>query len=60
MLSNSDTPAVRELYLAFRIDRVVATRSVNSKRDRRGHVHEVVVRNFDTAAHPRVSPARSS
>lgn len=46
MLSNSDTPAVRELYGSFRIDEVSAARSVNSKADRRGKVSEVVIRNY--------------
>jgi len=46
MLSNSDTPAVRDLYRAFRIDRVAAARSVNSNPQRRGKVSEVVVRSF--------------
>jgi DNA adenine methylase len=47
MLSNSDTPAVRRLYAPFRIDRVLASRSINSRGDRRGKVGEVVVRNYD-------------
>jgi DNA adenine methylase len=46
MLSNSDTPAVRELYRGFRIDTVLASRSINSRKDRRGKVGEVVVRNY--------------
>ena len=46
MLSNSDTPAVRSLYARFRIDRVMASRSINSKITRRGKVGEVVVRSF--------------
>jgi DNA adenine methylase len=46
MLSNSDTPAVRELYGAFRIDAVLASRSINSRADKRGKVGEVVVRNY--------------
>ena len=46
VLSNSDTPAVRELYGRFRIDRVLAMRSVNSKVSGRGKVGEVVVRSF--------------
>jgi DNA adenine methylase len=47
MLSNSDTPIARDLYRGFQIDRVAATRSINSNPDRRGKVSEVVVRNFD-------------
>jgi DNA adenine methylase len=46
MLSNSDTPAVRELYRGFRIEIVLAGRSINSKGALRGKVAEVVVRNF--------------
>jgi DNA adenine methylase len=46
MLSNSDTPAVRDLYAGFRIDEVFASRSVNSDGTRRGKVAEVVVRNY--------------
>jgi DNA adenine methylase len=46
MLSNSDTPAVRDLYAAFRIDVVLASRSINSRADKRGKVGEVVVRNY--------------
>jgi DNA adenine methylase len=46
MLSNSDTPAVRDLYAGFQIDEVYAARSVNSNAARRGKVAEVVVRNY--------------
>jgi DNA adenine methylase len=46
MLSNSDTPAVRELYAAYRIDTVTASRSINSRAKGRGKVREVVVRNY--------------
>lgn len=45
MLSNSDTPAIRELYAGFRIDDVLASRSINSNAARRGKVGEVVVRS---------------
>ena len=46
LLSNSETPLVRELYRGFRIETVYATRLVNSRADRRGKVPEVLVRNF--------------
>jgi DNA adenine methylase len=38
--------AVRDLYAAFRIDVVLASRSINSRADKRGKVGEVVVRNY--------------
>ena len=44
MLSNSDTPFIRELYEGFRIDTVWAGRPINSRGDRRGKVAEVIVR----------------
>lgn len=46
MLSNSDTPFVRQLYADFRIDVVYAARSVNSNASRRGKLPEVVVRSY--------------
>jgi DNA adenine methylase len=46
MLSNSDTPIVRELYADFDIQVVQAARAVNSKGDKRGKVNEVVVRSW--------------
>ena len=46
MLSNSDTPAVRELYASYRIETVTASRSINSRATHRGKVREVVVRNY--------------
>jgi DNA adenine methylase len=58
MLSNSDTPEVRGLYAAFRIDRVVASRSVNSNPQRRGKVPEVVVRSYETVGSVEVEPAQ--
>jgi DNA adenine methylase len=47
MLSNSDCPFVRRLYRRFRICRVQARRSINSRADRRGEVHEAVVLNYE-------------
>ncbi len=46
MLSNSDTPLVRALYRAFRIETVSARRNINSARHKRGAVSEVVVLNY--------------
>lgn len=41
--SNSDTPAVRELYKDFMIRTVSARRSINSRGDKRGPVNEVLI-----------------
>lgn len=46
ILSNSDTPFVRELYADFDIHVVYASRSVNSNVAGRGKLREVVVRSF--------------
>ena len=46
MLSNSDTPSVRELYARFQIATVTAARSINSRANKRGKVREVVVTNY--------------
>lgn len=41
--SNSDTPAIRELYKDFTIQTVQARRSINSRGDKRGPVNEVLI-----------------
>jgi len=46
LLSNSDTPEVRELFGKFTIDTVSARRNINSKGSGRGAVAEVLVRNY--------------
>lgn len=46
MLSNSDTPLIREIYSGFDIRRVFAARAINASASRRGKVSEVVVRNY--------------
>jgi len=46
MLSNSDTPLVRELYRDFRVETVIARRAINSARARRGPITELVVVNY--------------
>lgn len=43
VLSNSDTPLIRQLYRGFRVERVMARRAINSRADRRGKVGEVLV-----------------
>jgi len=43
VLSNSDTPFIRELYKDFRIDILQVRRAINSRADRRGPVAEVLV-----------------
>lgn len=46
MLSNSDTPLIRDLYKDFRIIPVQARRAVNCHGAKRGSVPEVVVLNY--------------
>jgi DNA adenine methylase len=46
MLSNSDTPFVRELYKGFQIDTVSASRSVSCKAHQRGKENELIIRNY--------------
>ncbi|GAB4475354.1 MAG: DNA adenine methylase [Anaerolineae bacterium] len=43
MLSNSDTPLVRELYAGFRIETIRAQRRINRDAARRGPIDEVLV-----------------
>lgn len=43
LLSNSDTPFVRELYAGFRVETVTARRAINSAKGKRGRVNEVLV-----------------
>ncbi len=46
LLSNSMTPLIQEIYAGFTLDKVFATRNINSRADRRGKISEVLVRNF--------------
>jgi len=46
MMSNSDTPLINELYRRFRIDKVFASRLINSRSDKRGKITELIIRNY--------------
>lgn len=47
MLSNSATEFIKEQYGAYNIQIVKAKRAINSNAAKRGHVDEVVVRNYE-------------
>lgn len=46
LLSNSDTQFIREQYADYTIETVQATRSINSKGDKRGAINEVLIYNY--------------
>jgi len=46
MLSNSDTPFIRELYKDYKINTVLATRMINCDGKNRGKINEVVITNY--------------
>lgn len=46
MLSNSDTPFVRELYKGYTIEIVEASRMVSCKAHQRGKENELIIRNY--------------
>lgn len=46
MLSNSDTPFIRDLYSDFCIQTVTARRAINCRAEGRGLVTELVIRNY--------------
>lgn len=46
MLSNSDTPFVRELYKGYTIEIVSASRMVSCKAHQRGKENELIIRNY--------------
>ncbi len=46
MMSNSDTPLVKELYKKFRQTEVLADRAVNCKVQGRGKITELVITNY--------------
>ena len=49
LLSNSDVPLARKLFRGFKVVTVEATRSINSKGDRRGKVNEILVQGLRSA-----------
>lgn len=46
MLSNSDTPFIRELYKGYDIQVVYARRAINCCAEKRGPISELVIRNY--------------
>lgn len=46
MLSNADTPLVRDLYRGFNVEPILVTRRVGGRTTRRGVATEVLVRNY--------------
>jgi DNA adenine methylase len=45
MVSNSDTPFIRQLYRGLDIEQVAASRAINSRADARGTVNELIITN---------------
>ena len=45
MLSNSDTPFIRDLYRGFKIEQIMAPRAISSKGNMRARVPEVLITN---------------
>lgn len=45
MVSNSDTPYIRDLYRGFHIERIEAPRAINSRSGGRGPVGELIITN---------------
>lgn len=48
MLSNSDTPFVRDLYKGYDIETVAASRMVSCKANQRGKENELIIRNYSS------------
>lgn len=49
MLSNSDTPFVRELYKGYTIEVVSASRFISCKANQRGKENELLIRNYKSS-----------
>lgn len=52
LLSNSDHPFIRELYKEYEIITIKAKRLINSNRNKRGEINEVLIRNYNKNAYP--------
>lgn len=52
LLSNSDTPVIRELYARYAIDVVYAPRNINSDTQGRGRIAELAIRNYGPTSTP--------
>lgn len=46
MVSNSNSAIIQELYRGFKVETVEASRSINSRADKRGPILELVIRNY--------------
>jgi DNA adenine methylase len=46
MLSNSNTNIIQELYRGFKVETVEASRTINSKAEKRGPILELIIRNY--------------
>ena len=46
MLSNSENDAIESLYKDFNVHRVLATRAINCKGNRRGRINELLITNY--------------
>lgn len=60
MLSQSDTPLVRELYRGYEMVQISARRSINSAADRRGPVRELAILSYERPATARTSTPRAA
>ena len=47
LLSNSDTPLIRDVYRDFHIHEIQANRAINSKPERRGKITELLIINYN-------------
>jgi DNA adenine methylase len=48
LLSNSSNPAIADLFQEFHVERVDATRAINSKAGKRGKIKELLIRNYSS------------